>query len=123
MSATFVDYNSTVSRGDNKLLYLDKNIDTIFDLHKKQIEEEETKMYSYKQYDVLLRYMAFEYCLNLFFLVLSELEEETIEDSEAKLKELYLFKEAQINLAHKGIDLDEIYEDIKINYTPVTYNN
>jgi hypothetical protein len=119
---TFVGYNEVVSTPNNLSSFVDKNEEFLFNRVKQQCSENAVFAYSYAHYDSLLKVIAFHYCLNLFFLILERLENETIEESEIKLKEQYKFKEVQTNLAHNDINLDEIYNDILINFTPEEYD-
>lgn len=119
----FINYKNTLDVNGNNIIFMENHGDNIFNLHKQQDEDEKVKGYSYKQYDVLLHYITLEYCLNLFFLVLEQTEIETIKESEQELKAKYQFDYIQTQLAHKNIDLDKIYNDISINYTPIEYED
>jgi hypothetical protein len=121
MVTHFVNYYTTVDKLKNDKDFMDKHGDLIFLLHKQQIEEEKQLGYSYKQYDVLRYYMALDYCINLWFVILETLSNESITDAKLKAKERFNFKDIQTNLAHKNIDLDEIFNMIEINYTSVKY--
>ena len=119
----FINYKNTLDVNGNNIIFMEGHGDNIFNLHKQQDEDEKVNGHSYKQYDVLLHYMALEYCLNLLFLVLEKTEIQTILESEKELKDKYKFDYIQTQLAHKSIDLDRIYNDVFINYTPIEYED
>ncbi len=123
MASYFINFDTIVNRTKNDTSFILLHIDRIIEIHKEQRDEEMGSFQSYKQYDALLHHVAYTYCLHLFFITLEKLEEESIEESEERHKKEYRFDEIQTNLAHKDIDLDRIYEQIKINYIPVEYEN
>lgn len=123
MATYFINYNNTVDVYKNNKDFMQVYGDIILDLHKRQDEEEKVIGYSYIQYDVLDYYVALAYCINLFFLVLERVKDETIKESEKRLKKLHKFDIIQTNMAHKGVDLDDIYERIAITYTPIEYEH
>jgi hypothetical protein len=112
----FINYNNTYNRRDNLGTYISLFGDTIFNLHKEQDIEERVNGYSRKQYEALVYRMVYDYCINLRFVVLETISNETIEESEARQKELYRFNEIQTNMAHRGIDIDALYNSIIIPY-------
>lgn len=116
----FLNYNNTLNTRRNIDLFMDEYQDDILKLHEDQFLEEQVKGSSTKQYNVLHYYASLEYCVNLMFLILEKTEEETISDSEKEIKELYNYTTIQYNMAHMGIDLDTIFNNVKISYTPIT---
>lgn len=121
MANYFISYDSTVNTKNNDKVFLDMYSDDLMKLHKLQGQEERINAHSVKQYDILLYQLALSYSIRLFFIILSAVKDNTISEVEAIYKDKYKFNEIQINLAHKGIDLDKIYDQIVINYTPVAY--
>ncbi|KAF5080372.1 hypothetical protein DSECCO2_120140 [anaerobic digester metagenome] len=118
--AEFIGYTNTLDIAKNSAIFIDLYGDAIFELHRKQYDEEVKNGYSYKQYYVQQYHAAFEYCVNLFFLTLERLDNQTLEESEKAVKLAYSFAAIQENLAHEGIDLDSIFDAIRINYIPVS---
>lgn len=121
MANYYIDYYATISKDKNDSLFMDNYKEIILSIHKEQEFEEETKTYSYKQYEALKYHIAYEYCLNLFFLTLERLANETIEQSELRRKQEYSYKLVQEIMAHRGIDIHRIFENIKIIYAPIDF--
>jgi len=115
----FLGYNNTVDIRSNIDLFMKDNMENILNLHKNQFAEETINHYSEKQYNVSLYYMALEYATNLWFFILENTESETIEASEKEYKVLYSYSDISHNLAHYGVDLDRIYNDVKITHTEI----
>lgn len=115
-----LNYRSTLNIRRNIDLFMEDNMENILNLHKNQFAEEEINHYSKKQYNVLLYYAVLEYCTNLWFLILENTEEESIDDSEEEYKGLYSFRDISHNMAHNGIDVEAIFENVKISHTEIT---
>lgn len=119
--SNLISYNNTVDHKSNIKAFIALYGNKIFELHKQQDIEERINSYSKIQYEVSVYKMAYNYCLNLFFLSLETLKGETKDEATERVKEEYNFHSIQSNMAHKGIDLDAIYDIIVIHHTPVSY--
>lgn len=118
----FINYNNTVDKISNYKIFLSLYEDKMFELHSIQNDEEYTVGLSNKQFEIVGYNMAYEYCLNLYFLSLETLADETYIEAEIRIKEKYNFRNIQTQMAHIGINLDKIYDAIKINHEPLTHN-
>lgn len=121
MANFYINYHNTVGRDKNDSIFMDNYKQIILDLHRKKTFEEKVNGYSYTHYDILKYYLALEYCMNLFFLTLEKLTSETIIESEEKRKKEYRFELIQEIMAHRGIDIHDIYDTIKIIYSPIDF--
>jgi hypothetical protein len=119
---TLINYYTTLDKAKNKSLFIQMYGDKLFELYKKQHEQELVNGYSHVQYQAMVYKLAFIYCLNLLFLSLERLSNESYEESEKRQKELYDFSIIQSNMAHKGIDLDLIYNNLLITHIPIDIN-
>lgn len=116
----FINYNNTLDTTFNIDVFMEHNMSNVIKLHEDQFQEEAINHYSTKQYHVLFYHAALEYSINLWFLILEQTEDESIEDSEKEIKLKYSYDKVQYNLAHMGIDLNTIFDNIKISYTPIS---
>lgn len=121
MANHYISYYNTIGKDSNDSVFIDNYKYILLELHKKQSFEESNNTYSYVQYDILKYHLAYEYCLNLFFLTLEKLSNETILESEARRKTEYNFKLVQEIMAHRGIDIHSIFDNIKIIYAPIDF--
>lgn len=117
----FINYNNTVESTKNNNILFSLYGDNIFKLVEKHSDVEKVISRSVYQYDINHYTTALDYCVNLYFLSLETLEDETYKQAEIRVKEKYKFRDIQTIMAHKGIDLDKIYTAIRINHTPLNY--